>query len=227
MVTPDPVLMPLPREEETKLSLAGRAYEGIKEKILTGAIAPLSTIDERRLMEELDMGRTPVREALQRLAFEGLVTIIPYRGTLASGLDMSDLDQIMEIRIPLETLAARHAAERISREEVEALRELVSGYDIPRLCAERRFDELLHLDQRFHDGVSLIARNKFVVRTLRNLRDLTWRFYIVYHKRHPAAPTDSFNNYVQIIDALERHDPDLVERLLEEHFRDTRHIFSR
>ena len=210
---------------ERNPSLASRAYRRIKEKILMGEIPPLAAIDDRALMAELKTGRTPIREALQRLAFEGLVTVIPYRGTMASGIDMSDLDQIMEIRIPLEILAGRAAAQRAAAAEIEALRTLVGRYDIERLCLESEFVELLRLDLEFHMAVTEMARNEFLVRTLENLRDLTWRFYILFYRRHPPSASQSFNNYVEIIDALERHDPAEVEARLEEHFRDTRRLF--
>ncbi len=210
---------------ERSPSLAGRAYRHIKEKILMGDIPPLAAIDDRALMAELKTGRTPIREALQRLAFEGLVTVLPYRGTMASGIDMSDLDQIMEMRIPLEILAGRAAAQRAAAAEIAALRALVGHYDIERLCFESRFVELLRLDLEFHQAVTQIARNKFLTRTLENLRDLTWRFYILFYRRHPPNPSQSFNNYAEIIDALERHDAGQAEARLEEHFRDTRRLF--
>ena len=143
---------------ERNPSLAGRAYRRIKEKILMGEIPPLAAIDDRALMAELKTGRTPIREALQRLAFEGLVTVIPYRGTMASGIDMSDLDQIMEIRIPLEILAGRAAAQRAAAAEIEALRTLVGRYDIERLCLESEFVELLRLDLEFHSAVTEMER---------------------------------------------------------------------
>ena len=210
---------------ERDQSLAGRAYREIKEKILMGEIPPLAAIDDRALMAELRTGRTPIREALQRLAFEGLVTVIPYRGTMASGIDMSDLDQIMEIRIPLEILAGRAAAQRAAAAEIVALRELVGRHDIERLCRESRFLELLRLDLEFHEAVAEMARNEFLVKTLENLRDLTWRFYILFYRRHPPNASQSFNNYVEIIDSLARHDPAETEARLEEHFRDTRRLF--
>jgi DNA-binding GntR family transcriptional regulator len=214
-----------PAERGPEISLAGRAYRRIKEKILLGEIPPLGAVDDRALMAELGSGRTPIREALQRLAFEGLVVVLPYRGTMASGIDMSELDQIMEVRIPLEILAARAAAQRATREEIAGLEALVGAYDIERLCAEQRFVELLRLDQDFHQAVTEISHNRFMVRTLENLRDLTWRFYILFYRRHPPEPEHSFNNYQEIIAALARHDADLVEAKLDEHFRDTRRLF--
>ena len=208
-------------------TLAGQAYRRIKELILTGAIPPLPPIDERQLMAQLQVGRTPIREAIQRLAYDGLVTIIPFRGTVASGIDMSDLDQIMETRVPMEILAGRLAAQRIVDEQISQLRELVSGYDVPALCAERNWVELLRLDQEFHLAIVAISANKFLEQILENLRDLTWRFYIMFYRRHDPHPDDGFNNYDEIVDALAARDPDLVEQRLKEHFRGGRAVFPK
>lgn len=215
---------PAQQSGETTL-LSRQAYQRIKEKILMAEIPPLGTIDEQLLMGELKLGRTPIREALQRLAQEGFVTIIPYRGSVASGIDMSELHQIMEMRIPLEIVAARLAAQRVQDSDIAALRGLVADYDVPTLCREQNFIELLRLDDRFHHAVTALADNRYMLRTLDNLRDLTWRHYILFYRRHPPRPTDSFSNYGEVIDAMARRDPDLVESRLREHYRDSTAIF--
>lgn len=202
-------------------SAAARAYEQIKEKILMGEIAPLQRIDEQALLSELDVGRTPVREALQRLSYDGLVTVVPYRGTIASGIDLSELDQIMEERIPLEVLGARLAVERATVAEVDHLRERLASYgDIAKLCEEGRFVELLRLDEEMHQGITDLARNKFLSRDVQRLRDLTWRFHILFYRRRRPTPDQSFNNYEQLIEALAGGDPDRMERAVRGHFVD-------
>jgi len=205
--------------------LSRRAYQRIKEMILMTEIPPLGTIDEQRLMGELGLGRTPIREALQRLAQEGFVTIIPYRGSVASGIDMSELHQIMEMRVPLEIIAARLAALRVQDADIRDLETLVGGYDIERLCREQNFVELLRLDEAFHHAVAALADNRYILKTLDNLRDLTWRHYILFYRRNPPRPSDSFSNYADIIAALARRDPDLVETRLKQHFKDSMTIF--
>lgn len=208
-------------------TLAGQAYRRIKELILMGAIPPLHPIDEKQLMAQLEVGRTPIREAIQRLAYDGLVTIIPFRGTVASGIDMSDLDQIMETRVPMEILAGRLAAQRVDDGQIDELRALVRSYDVPGLCAERNFVELLHLDQAFHRALVAISANKFLEQILENLRDLTWRFYFLFYRRHDPHADDGFNNYEEILDALAARNPDLVEERLKEHFRGGRAVFPK
>jgi DNA-binding GntR family transcriptional regulator len=193
-------------------SLAGRAYGRIKEMAL---------------MQKLRVGRTPVREALQRLAYDGLVTIMPYRGTMASGLDLSEFDQLMEARIPQEALAARLAAQRARPEQVAALRGLVASYDVAQLCAGPNIVELLRLDQGFHRAVSAMADNKFLTESLQHLRDLTWRFHVLLYRRVPPSPQDSFNNYQAIADAIAAGDVGLVARQIDSHFGDERRALFR
>lgn len=200
---------------------AERVYGQIKEIILMGEIAPLQQIDEQALRTELGAGRTPIREALQRLSYDGLVTVAPFRGTIVSGIDLSDLDQIMEERIPLEILGARLATQRATDEDVARLRDRLDSYgDIARLCEEGRLVELLRLDQEMHQSITELAQNKFLDRDVQRLRDLTWRFHILFYRRRKPAPEQSFNNYEELIEALAAGDADRMERAVRDHFRD-------
>ena len=107
-------------------SLADQAYYSIREWIVTLDLAPGSVVNERELMGRLGLGRTPVREALRDLAREQLVDVFPRRGMFVSGVDVGDIAGLSEVRLVLETAAARLAAERSNdadREETAALLE--------------------------------------------------------------------------------------------------------
>src|SRR6476619_472080 len=104
--------------------LADRAYRALRDRLVTLRIPPGSPIDEDAIGRELKMGRTPVREAIKRLALENLVTVFPRRGTFASEINITDLAHISDVRAQLEGHAAYRAAERITdarRAELEAL----------------------------------------------------------------------------------------------------------
>src|SRR3954454_10964288 len=104
--------------------LADRAYAELRDRIVTLAIAPGEPINEDALGRELAMGRTPVREAIKRLALERLVTVYPRRGTFASEINITDLAAISDVRVQLEGHAARRAAERLTpdqRAQLDAL----------------------------------------------------------------------------------------------------------
>jgi hypothetical protein len=94
--------------------LADRAYVQLRDLIITLRIPPGAPIDEDRLGEALEMGRTPVREAVKRLALENLVTVFPRRGTFASEINITDLTHISDVRAVLEAHAAYLAAQRIT-----------------------------------------------------------------------------------------------------------------
>src|ERR1700728_3785496 len=128
--------------------LADRAYRALRDRLVTLQIPPGSPIDEDAIGRELKMGRTPIREAIKRLALENLVTVFPRRGTFAAEINIKDLAQITEVRAVLEARAAALAAERLNdagREELTAL--------IEELRAQRGGDDmqaLMELDTRIH-----------------------------------------------------------------------------
>lgn len=103
-------------------NLSTRAYEVIKRKIVNGEITPGTKLQEDRLAEELGISRTPIREALSRLAQEGLVEIIPRRGTYVVEFSLFDIVHLLEIREALEGMAARLAATNIARETLAEMK---------------------------------------------------------------------------------------------------------
>src|SRR5690242_15530443 len=121
-------------------------------------LAPTEVISERELMERLGIGRTPVREALRRLAHEQLVEVFPRRGMFVSGVDVRDLARISEVREVLEPEAARLAAERATdgeREQLAALAEEIGGGG-----------DLMGLDERVHRAIYQAAHNDLMEKTL-------------------------------------------------------------
>src|ERR1700749_213240 len=104
--------------------LADRAYADLRDRIVTLRIAPGAPIDEDVLGGELGIGRTPVREAIKRLALENLVTVFPRRGTFASEINITDLRDISDVRMQVGGHAAYGAAERISEAQRAELQDL-------------------------------------------------------------------------------------------------------
>src|SRR3954447_17628529 len=107
-------------------SLAERAYVAIRDQLIMLDIRPSEPIDDDALARSLGVGRTPVREALKRLEGDRLVVSYPRRGTFATGMDISDLGHISDIRAQREPLAARRAAERAVRTAHAELEDLAS-----------------------------------------------------------------------------------------------------
>src|SRR6201989_1991601 len=112
--------------------LADRAYRALRDRLVTLRIPPGSPIDEDAIGRELKMGRTPVREAIKRLALENLVTVFPRRGTFASEINITDLAHISDVRAQLEGHAAYRAAQRLTiagRAELDALLDRIAAPD--------------------------------------------------------------------------------------------------
>ena len=156
---------------EQALSLADRAYVAIRDLIVSLELPPGSLIDERRLVANLGIGRTPVREALRRLAQEQLVEVFPRRGMFVTGVDVRDLARISEVRAVLEPEAARLAAARATDEEREELADL--GDQI------KRGADLMALDERIHRAVHAAAHNDLLEKTLGEYYVLALRIWMI------------------------------------------------
>jgi len=144
------------------VSLADKAYQAIRELIVSLELAPGAVIDEPELMERLGIGRTPVREGLRRLAHERLVEVYPRRGMFVTGVDVRELARLSEVRTVLEPEAARLAAERATDLDRAAIAELLDE-----LGAGGRDDrELMELDERIHGAVYRAAHNDLLEATL-------------------------------------------------------------
>jgi DNA-binding GntR family transcriptional regulator len=152
-------------------SLADRAYLEIRDLIVSLKLPPGDLIDERRLVQSLRIGRTPVREALRRLAQEQLVEVFPRRGMFVTGVDVRDLARISEVRGVLEPEAARFAAERATEEEREELATL--GDEITRGA------DLMVLDERIHRAVYAASHNDLLEKTLGEYYVLALRIWMI------------------------------------------------
>src|SRR3954464_2010726 len=139
-------------------SLADRAYVAIRDRLIMLAIRPGDPIDDDALAQDLGVGRTPVREALKRLEVDRLVVSYPRRGTFATGMDISDLAHISEIRAQLEPLAARRAAERAPRmghAELDELATRIEHLDVTQVDRT----ELMRWDLAVHRAIYRAAGN--------------------------------------------------------------------
>ena len=144
-------------------SHAEQAYYAIRSLIVTLDLAPGSVVSEQDLMARLELGRTPVREALRRLAQERLIEVYPRRGIFVSPVDARNLASLSEVRSVLEPLAAKLAAERLGdshRVELDALIAELTDLHDPQ---ER---QLMEVDQRIHHFVYRAANNEFLAAAL-------------------------------------------------------------
>jgi DNA-binding GntR family transcriptional regulator len=199
-------------------SLADRAYLRLREEIISVALAPGTLLREEELTRRLGVGRTPVREAVQRLHRDGFVTVIPRRGTLVSEINITDLAGIYEVRAHLESWAARLATERAGaadRAEAEGLLGELEALD-----AGGAYEHLLALDRRIHRFAYRCAKNAHLAETLDQYHNLSLRILNVALKRYPKLTPrldDVVHDQRRLLSAIIAGDGDAAEQAAAEH----------
>lgn len=193
--------------------LSEKAYQLIKEKIITLNLAPLSVIDEKSLTEELGLGRTPIREALHRLAAEGLVFIAPRRGMFVADISLTNLQKIFEIRMMLEGFCARLAAQRGTEEQLARMEKVAQ--EISEVGQEDS-KALMTLDGRFHELLYDAADNEFLSDILKRLLALSFRiWYFVLDRLGNVYGAMEY--HLRLVGALKARDEELAEQLVQQH----------
>jgi len=139
-------------------SLADQAYFSIRELIVTLELAPGSVVSESALMQRLNMGRTPIREAMRTLAHEHLIEVYPRRGAFVAGIDTRDLTALSELRALLEPEAAKLAAKRST--QADRLETLALIAELDHLSPTPR--DLIQLDQRIHHHIYKCTHNSYL-----------------------------------------------------------------
>ena len=194
-------------------SQSEEAYARLLERIVSLEMPPGSVVNEARLREELKIGRTPIREALQRLARENLVRPVPHRGTFVTDVNITDLARITEVRVVLESHAARLAAEKLTASDREAIAELLDVLRRGRVSDQR---DLMHLDQRIHRTIYGAAHNPFLASTLERYFNLSLRLWYLVLDRQVGL-RQAVDEHVALLEAVLAGDGDLAESIMRKH----------
>lgn len=194
--------------------LADRAYAELRDRIVTLRIAPGEPIDEDVLGAELEMGRTPVREAIKRLALENLVTVFPRRGTFASEINITDLAYISDVRMMLEGHAAYRAAERITDGQRAELEGLLA--ELGRSQGSDDVEALMVLDARVHRFIYRCAGNPYMEETLGRYLNLSLRIWYLVLDRLPHLFA-RVHEHDDLLQAIAAGDAARAQRVLGEH----------
>ena len=205
------------RPIDANISLKDRIYQSLKEAITSMNIyaddAELR-LDERRLSEQLEISRTPIREALARLEQEGLVKIVPRKGVYIVRKTKAEILEMLTVWAALESMAARLIIQHASDREIASLRRLFATFDDDRVQAH--IDEYSETNIEFHQAILKMSRCGLLKDTADNL---------FIHMRSIRARTISEDNraarsiidHMHIIEALESRDTELAARLVREH----------
>lgn len=206
------------RPVDTNVALKDKVYEALRSAIISMDIYAKESdarLDERRLAEELGVSRTPIREALSRLEQEGLVRMVPRRGTFVVRKTKEEILQVICVWGALESLAARLGCEYASDEEIAGLRKTFINLDDP-ARALAAIDE--YSDDNIHFHRSIIRLGKCEL-----LSEIAEGLFIHMHAirsrslREPGRVVESVVDHLHIIEAMEQRDATLAEKLVREH----------
>ena len=167
-------------------SLTDQAYNQLEEMIVTLQLEPGAVLSEGTLGSQLGLGRTPIREALQRLAREGLVVILPRKGILVAEINPRNQLLVLEVRRELERLLARTSAIRSTEEERARFFEIAEGME----QAAKEADDIsfLRLDYALNMLVSQAAHNDYASRAMGLLHGMSRRFWYMHYKESADLP---------------------------------------
>lgn len=209
-----PDLVTLEPGRRSVASLSEKAYYLLRDRLITLQLRPGETLDERALQTELGVGRTPLREALRKLADDRLVRVIPRRGMFAGHVDLGDLSAISEVRAELEAYAGYLAASRAGGPDRAAIGELLDELDVH--AESGTAGELIQLDLRIHRTVYRATHNAYLAATLDEyyLHSLRMWFLVLDRVEHLAHAVTAHR---ELLDAVRAGDAGGAEQILRKH----------
>jgi DNA-binding GntR family transcriptional regulator len=192
--------------------MAERAFAEIRRMIIRLDLAPGDVVREADLQAALGIGRTPIREALQRLARNHFVTVIPRRGMFVSAIDVGELSMLYETRAVMEPYVARLATARGTQADWDEMAQVLADTRRPGVTPT----DLIELDRRCHEIIWSAAGNRFLTDTLDTLyaqSDRLWHMYLA----DVADMGDAVDEHAAIHEALASGDADAAADLIERH----------
>ncbi len=192
-----------PRGRQSRQSLRDAAYEAIKHQIITCKFKPGECINEASVAKLLGFGRTPVHQALDRLMLEEMVDVIPRKGVIVKPVILSDVLQMVDVRLVNETYCAQLAAERADDADIKALEAVVGR--ARKAILDRNIQAMMMLDRDFHLALGRATKNTELAELIRKLNERSLRFWYI------AFTTPDHHNSFQeqheaILTAVRSHD---------------------
>lgn len=192
---------------------ASKAYDLIKERVIKIQMPPGSVIREAELMKELDLGRTPIREALKRLESENLVIVKPRQGIFVADIPITDLIQIFEVRVELESLCTYLASKRMTSSILARMKDLAETYSG---SEKRDLNCLFEQDRQFHMLLAEAANNRFLSDEIEQYYNLSLRiWYLVLNNVKPEDV--DVDAHLKILRAIEGRDHEGARKHMRKH----------
>lgn len=199
---------------EEDMPLRDVVFQTLREGILTGELKPGERLMEIHLANRLGVSRTPVREAIRMLELEGLVTMIPRKGACVASISKQDLQDVLELRRALDSLAVKLACERILPEQLRALQDAAKEFE--QSTVSNNAKEIAQADVRFHDIILEATGNKRLIQMVNNLAERVFRYRLEYIKdRNNHAQL--VKEHAKILEYIEKKDSEAAQRAIELH----------
>ncbi|MDI9894570.1 GntR family transcriptional regulator [Rhodococcus sp. IEGM 1381] len=201
-----------------------RVYSHIRDGIIAGTYAPGARLGEVDIAELTDTSRTPVREALRQLEMEGLVEVVPHRGARVYTWTADDLEEIYDLRMTLEAMAAARAARRIGEKDLDRLSELC---DLMESAAAHGAGQQLDLMAQLNDEFHAIVRTAAASTRLLTMLGAVIQFPLVMRTFHRYAPADvarSHAHHRDLVAALSSGDEIWADSVMRAHVRAAKHV---
>lgn len=199
--------------EHRNISLAERVFERLEGEILSGKYQRGELLTEMKLVADLGVSRTPIREAIRRLEQEHIIEITP-KGIVALGVTMKDLEDIFAIRLKIEGMASAEAARHITEEQLSELRETLELQEF--YVAKHDADRIKQMDSRFHQLVYKFSASTALYDTLIPLHKKVQKFRKVSVENENRAQ-QSAREHRAIYEAIAERNPSLAEKYTFEH----------
>ena len=198
--------------------LSQKVYRVLKTEIVKGFLEPGTKLLENKLAEEMHVSRTPVREAIQKLAAEGLIKIAPNQTLIVTEISLEDIKEVLQIRGMLEGLATRVAAQKITRQEIEELEEIVTQMGL--YVTKKDLTSYCKVDDEFHNLILNICGNKWIINIRDNLGNIIYR-YRIRSLSIPGRLKNSLEEHRKIMESLKKHNSEDADRLSQIHMENT------
>jgi DNA-binding GntR family transcriptional regulator len=203
-------------------SLKDKAYKAIREAIINYDLRPNARLSEAGLAEQLDMSRTPIREALKQLEEEGLVRIVPRHGAFVTDISTEDIVQIYQVREALECFAIQFISEQTDTSELD---ELISAFEQAEQWIEKgEIDKINEADVHLHRYIVRLPRNPLLVKLVDQLLNQVVRLRMMT-PRIEGRLHEQAQEHLRIVYALKRGDVDEAVRAHQAHLRNVRSTF--
>jgi GntR family transcriptional regulator, rspAB operon transcriptional repressor len=199
---------------DRKRPLRDQIYPMVRMLILTGVIKPGDVIDEKAMAAQLNVSRTPVREAVKRLSDEHLVEVVAQSATRATRIDRKELDQAFMIRRALEMESAAQAATRITPEQADGLSEILALH--ARAIERKKYADAIDFDDRFHRYITEISDLPLLWRSIEISKAQLDRCRHLMIPRSGEAEL-TLEHHRKIIRALNSKDPEAARKAMADH----------